>query len=293
MTAKKKILFIINPISGVGRQKAIEKAISLYLDDSLYDHEIAFTQYPHHATEIAKDAAEKHYEVVVAVGGDGSANDVAAGLINTNTAMGIIPLGSGNGLAHHLKIPFSISKAIKVLNHYKPSKIDTATTNGKLFISIAGIGFDAMVADKFALQKRRGFRTYLLLVIKEFFRYKPSEYTITINDKVIKTKALLISFANSDQFGNNVSIAPKASIYDGYLDLCIIKELTTIKALRIAHKFFNKDIDSSRFVETIKFKEARVSCDEFVHSHIDGDPDEKVTDIHVRIQPKSLYILIP
>ncbi len=293
MTTKKKILFIINPISGIGRQKSIEKAISKHLDVSLYEHEIAFTNYPHHATEIARDAANNKYDVVVSVGGDGSANDIAGGLINSKTAMGIIPLGSGNGLAHHLKIPFRISKAIKVLNKYKSSKIDTATMNGKLFISIAGIGFDAMVADKFALQRKRGFRTYLQLVVKEFFRYKPFEYTITANDNVIKTKALLISFANSDQFGNNVSIAPKASLYDGFLDLCIIQELNTFKAIRIAHKFFIKDIDSSRFVDTIKFKEARISCNSFVHSHIDGDPDEKVTDVHVKIQPKSLYILIP
>jgi diacylglycerol kinase (ATP) len=293
LASKKKILFIINPISGVGRQKAIEKAISRHLDFSIYEHEIAFTQYPHHATEIAKEAAGKNYEVVVAVGGDGSANDVARGLLNSNTAMGIIPLGSGNGLAHHLKIPFNIPKAIKVLNHYKPSRIDTAIMNGKLFISIAGIGFDALVAEKFALCKRRGFRTYLLLVIKEFFKYRPSEYTITTAESVIKTKALLISFANSDQFGYNVSIAPKASIYDGFIDLCILKELSVLKAIRIAHRFFLKDIDSSRFVETIKVKEARITCDDFIHSQIDGDPDERVTDIHVRIQPKSLYILIP
>jgi YegS/Rv2252/BmrU family lipid kinase len=293
LAARKKILFVINPISGIGRQRTIEKAISRHLDFSLYEHEIAFTQYPHHAAEIAKNAAGNNFEVVVAVGGDGSANDIANGLLNSNTAMGIIPLGSGNGLAHHLKIPFRISMAIKVLNKYKPSKIDTATMNGKLFISIAGIGFDAMVADKFALQKRRGFRTYLYLVIKEFFKYKPSEYIIEANGNVFKTKALLISFANSDQFGNNISIAPKASISDGYLDLCIIKELSTLKAVRIAHKFFLKNIDSSRFVETIKIKEARISCDDFIHSHIDGDADEKVTDVHLRIQPKSLFILIP
>lgn len=293
MTNKKKILFIINPVSGIGRKKSVEKAIPKALDLSLFDYDISYTAYSHHAIAIAKEAAEKNYDIVVAVGGDGSANDVAQGLINSKTTMGIIPVGSGNGLAHHLKIPFRISKAIKVLNRLKTSKIDTATMNGKLFISIAGVGFDALVADKFALCKRRGFRTYLLLVIREFFKYKASEYTIKTNDNVINTKALLISFANSDQFGYNISIAPKASIYDGFIDLCIIKELTFIKAIRIAHKFFIKDIDSSRFVEIIKIKEARISCDEFTHSHIDGDPDERVTDIHVRILPQSLNILIP
>lgn len=293
MKNKKKILFIVNPISGVGRQKLTEKIIPNKLDLSLFDYEIAYTQYPHHAVLLAKEAAEKNYDIVVAVGGDGSANDVAQGLINSKTAMGIIPVGSGNGLAHHLKIPTRISKAINIINRFKTSRIDTASINGKLFISIAGLGFDALVAEKFALRKHRGFFTYLQLTIKEFFNYSQLEYTIQFDGKTIKEKALLISFANSDQFGYYASISPSASVNDGLIDLCIIKKISVIRAAFLAHKLFIKNIDSSRSVDVYKVKEATITCESLSASHIDGDPDKHISKAHIKVHPKTLNIIIP
>lgn len=293
MERKKKILFIINPISGVGKQRTIGKAIRRKLDLSLFEYNISYTKYPHHAVEIAKEAVSNGFHIVVAVGGDGSANDVAQGLINSNTTMGIIPLGSGNGLARHLKIPFNIAKAIDVINKLKTEMIDTARINGKLFISIAGIGFDALIAEKFALDKRRGFWSYFNKTIREYFKYSPLEYTINIDQKQIKRDALLISFANSSQFGYNASISPTASICDGYIDLCIVNKMSAFRAAILAHKLFLKNIDSSKYIEVYKVKEAFISCKEPASIHIDGDTSERLKEIHLNIQPKTLSIIVP
>ena len=293
MSNKKKILFVINPKSGIGRQKLVKRMIPGYLDLSAFDYEIAFTQYSHHAVLLAKEAAKNNFDIVVAVGGDGSANDVAQGLVNTNTAMAIIPVGSGNGLAHHLKIPSRISRAIKIINKFKISRIDTATMNDKLFISIAGLGFDALVAEKFAQHKLRGFFTYFKLTIGEFFKYKPLEYSFYIQGEKITRKALLISFANSNQFGYNASISPKASVSDGFINLCIVNKMTVIQAASIAYKLFLNNIDSSKYIEDFKVKEITVSCETLSSSHIDGDPDIHISRAHIKINPESLNIVVP
>lgn len=293
MTGKKKILFIINPVSGVGRQKIVEELLPEKLDHSLFDIAISYTQYPHHAVKIAKEASERGTDIVVSVGGDGSANDVAQGLINSNSAMGIIPVGSGNGLAHHLKIPTNITKAIEIINRSKTSTIDTGLMNGKLFLSIAGLGFDALVAEKFAQSKRRGFWPYFKLVFFEYFKFKGHDYIINFDDKSIQRKALLISFANSNQFGYNVILAPKASIDDGYIDLCIVKRMSVINAAMAVPRLFLKNFDTSRHVEVYKVKEAKIQCSEPVFSHIDGDPHDHLSDVHMKIQPRSLKIIVP
>jgi len=290
---KRKILFIINPISGVGRQKIVEKLIPAKLDQAIFDYEISYTNYSSHAIQIARGASERGIDIVVAVGGDGSANEVAQGLVNTGTAMGIVPVGSGNGLAHHLRIPTNISKAISIINKAKVSKMDTGLMNGKLFISIAGLGFDALVAEKFSQGKKRGFWPYLKLVFFEFFKFKCHDYTITFKNTTIQRKALLISFANSNQFGYHVSIAPKASIEDGYLDLCIVHKMSAISAAMIVHKLFMKDVDTSRHIEVYKVKEVSVSCDGPISSHIDGDPNIPLKEVHVKIQPASLNMIVP
>ena len=293
LTAKKKILFIINPISGVGRQKKVEKAIQKKLDKNKFEFSIAYTNYSGHATNIAKIAIEEGFEIIIAVGGDGSANDIAQSLVNTDIVMGIIPVGSGNGFARHLKIPFNICKAIEVINNLKTFRVDTATINDKLFISIAGVGFDALVAEKFASGKRRGFWSYLKKTIREYFNYSPLEYTISIDNKQIIRKALLISIANSSQFGYNVSISPTASISDGYLDICIIHKMSVYSAATLVHKLFLKNIDKSKHVEVFKVKEARITCNEPSPCHIDGDPVERIREISACIKPFSLNIIVP
>ena len=293
MENKKKILFIINPISGIGKQTKVESVILQKLDFTIFEYSIKYTEYPHHAAIIAKEAAANGVDIVVAVGGDGSINDVATGILNSNTTMAVIPAGSGNGLARYFKIPLNISKAIEIINSCNITEIDTATINGKPFVSIAGIGFDALVAKKFANVKRRGFWSYFRISISEFLKYKAVEYTISINNKQIKRSSLLISFANSNQFGFNASISPKASVTDGYIDLCIVNKVPPAKAALIAPKLFLKNIDKSKHVEIYKVKEATVSCEIPENSHIDGDVNEKIKEAVIKIYPKSLKIIIP
>ena len=147
---KKDLLFIINPISGIGKQKNIEELIREFTDTSIFDYTVKFTKGPGHGTELANEAVASGVDVVVAIGGDGTVNEIGQALVGSEIALGIIPTGSGNGLARHLKIPFSFEKAIDVINHCKIRKIDTATINGQIFLSIAGVGYDAFVAKKFA-----------------------------------------------------------------------------------------------------------------------------------------------
>ncbi|MFH0865959.1 MAG: diacylglycerol kinase family protein [Bacteroidota bacterium] len=290
---KKKIVFIINPVSGIGRHKKAESAILKHLDHSKYSFEIAYTDYAHHAAEIAKSASRNGFNVVVSIGGDGSANDVAQGLVHSETIMGLIPVGSGNGLAHHLKIPISLKKAIGIINKLKISRIDTATINDKLFISVAGLGFDALVAEEFARCGRRGFWSYLKNGMKQFISYKPAKYRLRFEGKEIDCNAMLVSFANSDQFGYNVRIAPGATVYDGFIDLTIIKPISFFSAALMAHRFFLKSVHRSRHVEVHKIKEAHVEISEDVSCHVDGDPVERTHSATVRIVPKSLNIIIP
>ncbi len=290
---KKKIKFIINPISGIGKQKIVESALGKSLDKSVFDYDISYTNAPEHATEICIEAVAQNYDAVVAVGGDGSINEIAKGIMGSDIVLGVIPTGSGNGLARHLHIPFNINDAIAVINNYKTQKIDTATINDRLFVSIAGVGFDALVANKFAKCKRRGFWSYFKVTFKEYPRYKPKKYVITLDGIIIKRRALLISFANSNQFGYNTSIAPEAQINDGLLDICILKKVPVIKAPFYAHLLFNKRLDKTKYLEVIKAKEINILRKKNNKIHIDGDSLKLTTELNIRINPLSLNVIIP
>jgi diacylglycerol kinase (ATP) len=290
---KKKILFIINPTSGIGRTMIVEGKIRRRLDKKKYDYETVFTEYAGHGVKLARDAAEKGVDIVVVVGGDGSANDVAQGLVGSGTIMGIIRVGSGNGLGHYLKIPAGIAGAIKVINKGKEKKIDTATLNGKLFISIAGLGFDALVAEKFKNSMLRGFFTYIKILIREYTIYKSKEFTITFDDKEINLRATMVSLANSDQYGYNARISPKALIDDGYIDLCIIHRMTLAMALFVIPRLVLGNAHRSKFVEIHRVKEAVIKTDLPVSCHIDGDGIGKITEAVIKVQPLSLNVIVP
>ena len=221
---KDKILFIVNPISGVGKQKKIENAVEKYLDKEKFDYKIAYTFYPHHATAIAIASVIKNYDIIVAVGGDGSINDCVKGLFSTGATLGIIPTGSGNGLARCLNIPLSIKEAMQTINNKKIIDIDTISLNNTIYASIAGIGFDALIAKEFSKVRSRGFQPYLKLVLQHYPTYLPKNYKLEIDGRIIETQALFISFANSTQFGFNTEIAPHAELNDGLLDIVVVKK---------------------------------------------------------------------
>jgi YegS/Rv2252/BmrU family lipid kinase len=290
---KKKLKFIINPVSGVFSKDRVVSAIESGLDRSKYDFSIVYTESPGHAIEICNKLVAEGIDIIIAVGGDGSVNEIARTLTDKKVVMGIIPAGSGNGLAHHLKIPFSYKKAIEIINTCKILKIDTGSINDVFFVSIAGIGFDGIVAREYAKNKSRGFLTYLKVVTEEYMNYRPRKYTIEINGEILKRKALFISFANSDQFGYGASISPSASVDDGLLDVIIMKKPPIIEVPILASLLYWRKIDLSRQFEIIKAKELVVKTRRKRWVNIDGEPLKMKKKLFVKIHPQSLNIIVP
>jgi YegS/Rv2252/BmrU family lipid kinase len=282
----------VNPASGTTRKRFIEQEIRKQLQGSALDYEIVFTQYAGHATVLAREAVEKGFNAVIAVGGDGSVNEVAKALVGTKTALGIIPVGSGNGFARHLKIPLNVKKAIQTIRNFNIAGVDTGYINDSLFISISGVGFDAHVAHLFAQGKRRGFVGYLMIVIREFFRYSPNRYLLEIDGKIYKRKAFSVVFANSDQFGYNTSIAPTASIHDGLLDICIIGKPSFFKIPVMAGSLLTRQINRLQEVEIIKGKKIVLRRKLNLPVNVDGEALIMSETLHIRVNPMSMRVII-
>lgn len=289
MNEKIEILFIINPISGTGKQRVIEKLIESYLDLNRFQPVIQYTERAGHATDICKAAVDNNCSIVVAVGGDGSVNETGKSLIATSSALGIIPTGSGNGLARHLGIPMELKAAVELLNTASFQKVDTATMNNEVFLGTAGIGFDAHIGKKFDEAPSRGFSTYFKLTLKELFSYQPDQYEIKIDDQIYHRKAFLICFANSNQWGNNVFISPDSELNDGWLRIIVIKRIPILFAPLFALKLFRKTVNSSKYFEEFKGKEIRVKQTQKI-AHLDGDPFDSGKEVLVKIQPQSLTV---
>lgn len=292
---KKRVLFIVNPASGPQNETADEFAalVSAHIDSTVIDYQIAVTQYALHATELSKKAVEQNMDIVVAVGGDGTVNEVASSLIGSHTALGIIPAGSGNGLAHHLKIPFNLPEAITTINTGRLLLMDTVSVNDIPFLSIAGIGFDALVADKFAGNSTRGLMSYLNIVSSEYISYQPLDYEISIDGNKDTYKALFISFANSDQFGYNTSIAPEARVDDGLMDVCIVSKIPLYSIPFVAPMLLVRQVHRTPFVDIIKASEVVVHTSDELIVNIDGEPVTMKGPLRFSLIPHSLKVVIP
>lgn len=293
MNTKRKICFIINPISGVGRQKIIEKLVSDLLDTTVFEPLLVYTEGPKHATTLAKKAAQDGFEIVVSVGGDGSVNEIANGLIGTNTAMAILPTGSGNGLARHLGIPMDLKKAMLALQKGTVQKIDSIQFNQECFVNVAGVGFDAHIGWEFSKFGKRGFSSYLKVILRELAALKKQRYELEIDGQAkVEKEAYLISFANGSQWGNNASIAPLADVKDGVLDIVLVKKFSWLLSLPFGIKLFTKKIHTSSSVETIKARQVIVKQEKNI-AHIDGEPIESGQSITIKVNPLSLNVIVP
>jgi len=288
---KKTICFIVNPISGIGRQKVIEKLIDEQLDRTLFDYRIAYTKAARHAIELAREAAAANTDIVVAVGGDGSVNETAKGLVGTNSAMAIIPTGSGNGLARHLGIPLDLKKAMQLINAGKTTRIDSIQMNDETFVNVAGVGFDAHIGWEFARFGKRGFSSYIKVICREFPKYKAQDFELTIDGETLKKNAYLISFANGSQWGNNAWIAPTADISDGLMDIAILRDFKLLGGLGIGYRLFKKTLHESSYLEIIKAKEVIVK-QEGIIAHIDGEPIEIGSELRIKVNPLSLKVVV-
>ena len=297
---KRHLLFIVNPISGIGKQKKIEELLDRHIDKSLIDYTVRYTERIHHGRELAKEAvAEGCFDAIVAVGGDGSVNDIVSGLqdsefkIENSPALGIIPCGSGNGLARNLKIPLTPTNAIEVLNHFKVEEIDTIYLNDRVVASIAGIGFDARVARRMKLAKVRGLQAYAKIVLTDYPTYKEHTFRLNIDGNEIERKAWFISFANSNQFGYNTAIAPLAKLDDGLIDVCIVDRIPLLHLPLTAPLLYLNHFELSQHVEFFKAHEVTVYNNDERWVNIDGEGERIGRELHFRNVRKSLKVLVP
>ncbi len=289
---KKELLFIINPISG-GRSKArMERIINLNLNAVKFNYQITYTKYAQHGQKIVEERADD-FDAVIAVGGDGTINEIAQSLSLKNIPMGIVPMGSGNGLARHLGIPLTIEKAIALINNFHIKTIDTATLNGHFFASIAGIGFDSLIAADFDKADGRGFINYARLTTKEYFAFKEQDYQITIDGKTLERKAALVTFANSNQFGFETKIAPNAIIDDGLIDVCIMKKPKIFQMPLLMTQIWSSSAHKSELIEIVKGKHILVAPNKFLYANIDGESVKVGEKVEVLVNHKNLKILIP
>lgn len=289
---KKKIIFILNPISGTVSKAGIPGLIEERLDKEKFDCRIAETKYAGHATELAQQAARQGIGIVVAVGGDGTVNEVGRALVNTKTAMGILPCGSGNGLARHLNLPMNLKKCIDILNDCDIHTLDYGLINRHPFFCTCGMGFDAFISMKFAEAGKRGPITYMQKILEEGLSYQPETYEIEDEEGTRRYKAFLVSAANASQYGNNAYIAPQASMSDGLLDIIIMEPFDLIEAPQVAIELFNKTLDKNLKIKTFRASHIHIHRKSEGIIHYDGDPVMADADVDISIVPKGINIIV-
>jgi len=291
--SKIKIAFIINPISGNRSKENLGTLIKENLDSEKFEHRILFTQKAGHGYQLALQMVEESIPLVIAVGGDGTVNEIARALVHTNSTLGIIPMGSGNGLARHLDIPLNPKDAIHMLNTYKCAEIDYGKANEILFFCTCGVGFDAHIGHEFSKSKTRGFGGYLKTILREFISYRPKKYKLKTKTSSIKKKAFLVSFANAAQYGNNAFIAPNADIQDGYIDVSLLEPFPAFSLPSLGIRLFGKQFDKSRFVDVMKAKKVVLKRRRSGEFHFDGEPSYLGKRIKVRVIHKGLKVAVP
>jgi YegS/Rv2252/BmrU family lipid kinase len=290
--SENKIFFIINAKSGVGYHRAVEGRIIQESARWGYECELQFTQQRGHATELAREALARGYTRIVAVGGDGTVNETARALVGTNAALGILPKGSGNGLARHLGIATDFKAALRQLFDSQTIAIDSMTVNGELSLNVSGIGFDGHVAAAFGKNGRRGLWNYVRIVIQEFVRFQRFSFTMQPTHPAEPQSVYMLSFANSSQFGNDARIAPEASIRDGWIDVVAIPTLTIWHAIRLLGQSWLRKHDSS-LAPVLRIREGSIDLQTPMAYHLDGEPQPPAKHFAVRILPTSLRVLIP
>ena len=289
----KKVLFIVNKFSGAGFQAGVDGRIVELCEEQNIECSLEYTGSRGHATEIARRAvAENNFDRVIAVGGDGTVNEVACGLLHSALPMGIVPKGSGNGLARHLGIPLQTEAALRTLFQSEVIAIDTFTLNGKLSLNVSGIGFDGHVANLFGHVKKRGLQGYAKVALNEFVQFKEFEAEIIRDSNSEVRKSFIIAIANSSQYGNNARIAPAASVCDGILHVCFLKKIPPYR-VDFIYNFFAGKIEQSTFCEFMETKKMKISVNTPVAFHVDGEPCGVDQVFDIKILPGSLKMLVP
>lgn len=290
---KEKVCLIINPISGTESKKNIPEMVAAAYDQKKFELVIHITGYPGHATEIARQAVKEQYRYVLTAGGDGTVNEVARTLVNSNTTLGIIPFGSGNGLARELDIPMDAEKALQIILSGNSRTIDYGTANDHIFFCTCGFGFDAFISDKFAEEKKRGPLGYLRNILESAVDFKSEEYELIHDEGSLKERAFVLTCANASQYGNEAYIAPGASMDDGKMNVSILKPLNALEIPQTTLQLFTKNIDKNSKMTTLVTQKLTIHRERKGLMHVDGEPVETGREINVEIIQKGLKVLVP
>ena len=288
-------MIIINPISGVYKKKNVPEKIARYIDYVQFDYTIRFTQYAGHATLIAQQAVEEGYDICVAVGGDGSINEVAQSLVGSNTALGLIPYGSGNGFATHLKIPpRDVEGALRVLNTGKRAKIDLVKSNLRYFVSNAGFGIDSSVARRFHHHAIRGLSSYAWAMVKELLLYfQPFPAKVEIDDVIIEREFFLFTAFNANQYGYDYAVFPFTSLKDGVMDVIVLNRFPVYKLFYIVGCLMLKRADLIKEAESYRAKKILIHGSKKMIYQFDGDSVISHDDVTFEIVPQCIDVIVP
>lgn len=289
----KRILAIINPISGTKKGKSdMPDRIAKALAGSDFKVECRFTERAGHATELALQAVADGYWGVVAVGGDGTINEVASGVRDTDVALGIVPCGSGNGLARHLEIPLNVDKALRVIAGGYTERFDYCLMNDRPFFCTCGVGFDAHISVEFARAKKRGAATYVEKTLTEYFNYRCDEYEIEHDGQVEKERAFVVACGNASQYGNNAFITPRASMQDGKIDVTILRPFSAWAVPVLGALLLTRHLDKHSKYRMIRTSEVTIRRSAPGAMHIDGEPIEEGTELHIKSVPGGLRAIV-
>ncbi len=289
----RKAMLIINPISGTGSKEGVEETARKRMAEVGIEVETRYTGARGDATRLASEAATRGFGTVLACGGDGTVNETARALCGTPTVLGILPAGSGNGLARHVGVPVDIEKALDIVAEGHILKADYGTTNGNPFFCAFGLGFDAAVSHRFARQSRRGVMSYIKSTLTEYLSFRPQTYTISANGKLLTEKAFLIAVCNASQWGNNAYIAPEASITDGLLDIVVVHSGTPIDAAVMGMDIFTGYINKNTMVRAFRAPAAVIYRNAPGEAHIDGEPISMGDILDIKCHRRALRIYSP
>jgi YegS/Rv2252/BmrU family lipid kinase len=290
----RKILIIINRKAGTDREKRLEGVIREILPEPAFSVQITHLAYLGHGADLAREAVQQGVDTVVAVGGDGSINEIAQGLTGSNTALAVIPLGSGNGLARALKIPLDVRKALQLVANNKRHAIDVGYANEHLFLSNAGVGFDALIAEKFRHTKKRGLWGYAKLVIKSFREYKGHSYMIDVDGNKLDRPAFLLSVANGNQMGYEFKLAPDASVFDGILDVCVVPPVSFLGLLPLSIYSLLGNVHKTKYMQHLRGQDIVIRSPQLTYLQVDGDAVSPGNngEVHFRVVKGAIQMIV-
>lgn len=287
---EQKVVFIINPKAGVKKKMDIPAFIKEHFSSDI-NYDIIIWKNKDDFKNIQQQILGSSYTIAVAVGGDGTVNQIAQTVNHTTIALGILPFGSGNGLARSIGVPMDIKEALSLIAKGKTKKIDSGLINDVPFFCTSGVGFDAHIGALFASNTKRGLKSYIKIIWKEYFSYKAQDYKLIVDGKEENVNAFLIAFANAGQYGNNFYIAPQAAMNDGIIDVSVLKPFALPSAIGLLRKILARKANLSKHIQSFSGKEIKLIRKEVGPFHFDGEPGITGAEVIVKVVPNSLNVI--